>query len=78
MSRKEMEVSNLVACSTHRQKGTQKLTLKAASGGLLRSRKYSEVYRILVQQISPKIGCIITLMTSTTQMFSATELRCYI
>ena len=42
MSRKEMEVSNLVACSTHRQKGTQKLTLKAASGGLLRSRKYSE------------------------------------
>ena len=35
MSRKEMEVSNLVACSTHRRKGTQKLTLKAASGGLL-------------------------------------------
>ena len=78
MSRKEMKVSNLVACSTHRRKGTQKLTLKAASGGLLRSRKYSEVYSILVQQISPKIGCIITLMTSTTQMFNATELRCYI
>ena len=74
-SKNMMEASNMEACSTCRQRETQKCIPRGANDGLLNHQTYLEDDKIHVQNTFPKIGSIITSMT-LTQMFSVNHFHC--